>query len=197
MKEMWNERYAQESYIYGTAPNEFFKRQIDRLTPGRLLLPAEGEGRNAVYAASRGWEVVACDYSEAGKKKAMQLAERKGVAISYEVGDFGKMELEPESFDAAGLLFAHFTADFRPAYHRKVVEALKPGGWIILEAFSKSQLGRNSGGPKDLATLISKTELQNEFNGLSGLEITEEEVALSEGDYHCGMASVVRMLGRK
>ena len=87
MKDFWNQRYAEEEYAYGTEPNAFFKAQLDQRTPGRLLLPAEGEGRNAVYAALKGWDVVAFDQSESGKTKAMKLAHQAGVAVSYLVED--------------------------------------------------------------------------------------------------------------
>ena len=56
MKEFWDTRYAEIDFAYGKTPNTFFKDSIDKLTPGKLLLPADGEGRNAVYAATKGWD---------------------------------------------------------------------------------------------------------------------------------------------
>lgn len=77
MSQFWNERYSQAEYVYGETPNVFFAAQLDKLSAGTIILPCEGEGRNAVYAASQGWEVKAFDASEAGQKKALLLAEKK------------------------------------------------------------------------------------------------------------------------
>ena len=80
MKQFWDERYGDDEYAYGTKPNTWFAEQLARMAQGRLLLPAEGEGRNAVYAAKLGWEVTAFDISAAGRDKAMRLAEKHGAA---------------------------------------------------------------------------------------------------------------------
>tara|TARA_X000000950_G_scaffold260222_1_gene329392 strand:+ start:219 stop:527 length:309 start_codon:yes stop_codon:yes gene_type:complete len=86
MKEFWDARYAQETYVYGKEPNNYFKKTLNLLKPGKILLPAEGEGRNAVHAASLGWEVFAYDFSEFAYKKAMKLAREKEVSINYQIG---------------------------------------------------------------------------------------------------------------
>ena len=197
MKDFWNERYAATDYVYGDEPNVFFKHQLDLLMPGKILLPAEGEGRNAVYAASMGWHVTACDFSEEGQKKAEKLALSKGVTIDYRLAEFGELIIAPEYFDCIGLVFAHFTTDTRALYHKRIIRALKPGGTIILEAFAKKQLGKPSGGPKNLDTLFSEEELRKEFASLSFLDITNAEVVLQEGEFHRGPASVIRLVGKK
>ena len=140
MQEFWNERYSQEEMIYGSEPNEFYKEQLAKLKPGKLLLPAEGEGRNAVYAAAHGWKVEAFDYSEAGQAKAKQLAQKQGIKLKYEVADASTFEAKPNSFDAVALIYAHFPVALRYTLHRKVVQWLKPGGTLILEAFHPTQL---------------------------------------------------------
>jgi SAM-dependent methyltransferase len=197
MKEFWNQRYASPAYTYGTEPNAFFKHKLDQLRPGKLLLPAEGEGRNAVYAASRGWEVTACDYSEQGKNIAELMAASRHVKIAYHVAELGGMAFIPAYFDCVGLVFAHFTPDLRPLYHQKILHALKPGGAIILEGFSEKQLGKSSGGPKSLDMLFSEKELLSDFGELSMLEISEEAIVLAEGAFHQGPASVIRLFGQK
>lgn len=197
MKEFWNERYRSEDYVYGTQPNTFFKEQLDKLSPGRILLPAEGEGRNAVYAARRGWQVTAVDISEAGRDKALRLAAQTEVQISYLVGSFGETELEVAAFDCIGLVFAHFPPDHRLLYHQKVIQLLKPGGTLILEGFSKEQMAYQSGGPRNEAMLFSVSELQEEFAALTELNIRQELIELREGAYHEGPASVVRLTGKK
>ncbi len=197
MQDFWNKRYAEPAYAYGTDPNQFFKSQLDLLKPGRLFLPAEGEGRNAVYAILQGWEVIACDQSEEGMRKAEQLAARYGASIDYRVAEFGEMILAPNYFDCVALIYAHFPADKRRLYHKKAVNTLEPGGTLILEGFSKEQTGKPSGGPQNPDMLFSEAELRAEFAGLSFLKITSEEVELAEGEFHRGLASVVRLVGVK
>jgi len=197
MKEFWNQRFRSEAYVYGTIPNVFFKEQLDKLQPGHLLLPAEGEGRNAVYAAQQGWEVTAVDISEAGRDKALRLAQIKGVEIEYHLGSFGERDLPISHFDCIGLVFAHFPPNMRIAFHQKVIQLLKPGGTLILEGFSKEQLSYQSGGPKKEAILFSVSELKKEFSNLAEIEANQKLIELKEGTFHEGTASVVRFVGRK
>ncbi len=196
MSNFWNERYSKPEYIYGTEPNGFFKNYIDNHPPGKLLLPCEGEGRNAVYAASRGWNVTAFDSSFRGRHKALQLAQNKNVQIQYDV-----MAVEDympvDKFDLIALIFAHFYPNVWKIFLKKLIESLNAGGVLLIEAFNKSQLGNNSGGPKEPELLLSKQELKSNFTMLS-LELLEDaQVFLDEGSYHQGKANVVRMIARK
>lgn len=197
MKTFWDERFSAIEYIYGENPNAFFAEQMVKLKPGKLLLPCEGEGRNAVYAAELGWEVDAFDQSEAGYTKAMNLAERKGVNIHYQLGDWFELTYPLASFDAIALVFAHLPEPLRRAGHRHLLSFLKPGGVLILEGFNKAQLQFNSGGPRDLQMLFAPAELREDFEGLDILELEEKEVELDEGAYHRGRAAVIRLVGRK
>ncbi len=197
MKDFWNQRYASGAYAFGAEPNVFFKTQIDKLKSGKILMPADGEGRNGVYAATKNWEVVCCDESEEGKRKANQLAASKNVTIDYRIADFGELLLEADYFDCVGLVYAHFPLEKRALFHQKAIRALKPGGTIILEGFSKNQLGNPSGGPKSLDMLFSEEELKSDFRELSMLNIREEETTLDEGPFHQGKAAVIRLVGKK
>ena len=134
MKEMWDERYSQEAYAYGEEPNAFFKACIDQLpAPGRILLPAEGEGRNAVYAARQGWKVDAFDISAAGREKASRLAARFGVHIDYQVADYENARIDTGAYDAIALIFAHIHES-----HRRLASAIASGGRVILEAYGRA-----------------------------------------------------------
>jgi 2-polyprenyl-3-methyl-5-hydroxy-6-metoxy-1,4-benzoquinol methylase len=113
LKDQWNQRYGQDEFIYGTAPNEFFKTQLDLLAPGKILLPAEGQGRNAVYAAVKGWQVTAVDISEKGRAKAMEHAKMNTVDFDYLISEFGEMEFHDNIFDAAALIFFHIPSGQR------------------------------------------------------------------------------------
>lgn len=200
--DFWNERFGSAEYIYGKEPNAYLKTSLKNLTPGKILFPAEGEGRNAVYAAGIGWETHAFDPSVSGQKKALQLAEWNKVKIDYHLADVEEVEYPAENFDAIVLIYAHFHKDLRREYHRKLSQYLKKGGYIILEAFStlhqKNQKNNpRAGGPKSLDMLYSLEEIKQDFPSFSFLESLETAVELKEGNYHLGQAHVVRILAQK
>lgn len=198
MISFWNERYRSEKYVYGKLPNVFLKGELERIsTKGKLLLPAEGEGRNAAYAASIGWDVTAFDPSEEGKIKAMKLAEKIGVSYTYELFGYQEIPYEAESFDVIGLTFAHMPPELRKVIHAKYVQLLKPGGTLIMEAFSKEQINYNTGGPQQIDMLFSTNELMDDFKAL---QISKIEIAietLNEGEFHQGAASVIQLVASK
>lgn len=202
MSEFWNHRYQSEIFAYGTDPNVFFKEHIDQLSPGKLLLPAEGEGRNAVYAAGLGWEVAAFDISEEGRRKAMKLAGINQVEIDYHVSDWQNVSYPMEAFDALALIFVHLPSGQRFLFHEKMQKYLKPGGIIIVEAFSKNHLAYNqvnekAGGPRDVDMLYSVDEIKADFRTYDFLLAEEKIVTLAEGEFHRGPSSVIRFVGRK
>ncbi|WP_041617321.1 methyltransferase domain-containing protein [Spirosoma linguale] len=198
----WEERYRQEAYAFGIAPNAYFQQQIDKLVPGAILLAAEGEGRNAVYAAKLDWDVSAFDISQEGQKKALRLAEQNGVTMTYQVGELPDLQYRKGQFDACALIYAHFPAAIRAQYHRLLDSYVRVGGIIILEAFSKNHLAyrlnnTNVGGPTDLANLISMEDIRADFANYGVIELVEEVINLNEGLYHRGQGAVTRFVGRK
>ncbi|MFT4662788.1 MAG: 2-polyprenyl-3-methyl-5-hydroxy-6-metoxy-1,4-benzoquinol methylase [Patiriisocius sp.] len=197
MKDIWDERFGAKEYAFGREPNAFFKKELDKLPKGKLLLPAEGEGRNAVYAASKGWEVVAFDTSVEGLRKAQKLAERAKVSIDYRKADLEDFRTELGSFDCLALIYAHMPFSNRQKIHKRLINYLKEGGVILLEGFSKNQLSKKSGGPQSEFLLFSEAEIKEDFEEISELNIQEVETKLSEGKLHKGEASVIRMIGIK
>jgi 2-polyprenyl-3-methyl-5-hydroxy-6-metoxy-1,4-benzoquinol methylase len=197
MKQFWNQRYEQAEYVYGVEPNGFFRAFIESTSPAKLLLPAEGEGRNAVFAASKGWQVDAFDYSESGRQKALALAERHDVQINYFIASYDDVALTENSYDVIALIYAHMPSQIRQQVHRKLLSYLKPGGVLLLEAFSKEQLQNQSGGPKNLAMLYSHDTLAEDFNGMNIVERSQDILSLDEGAHHRGKASVVRLIATK
>ncbi|AWH84181.1 SAM-dependent methyltransferase [Flavobacterium album] len=200
--ERWDERYNAEEFAYGETPNNYFKEQLEKLQPGRILFPAEGEGRNAVFAARNGWKVSAFDISAIGKDKARHLAAKHHVEIDYKVGELPNLQYAPAEFDAIALIYAHFPAEIKSSYHKALDTLLRSGGIIIFEAFSKKHLeylaiDEKVGGPKDIAMLFSIEEIQSDFPNYDFIELTETEIELSEGIYHNGKGSVLRFVARK
>lgn len=198
----WDERYSNEEFAYGTAPNNYLKEQLQKLSPASILFAAEGEGRNAVYAATLGWQAAAFDISAEGQKKAQQLANANRVQIDYRVGELDTLGFVPAQFDAIALIYAHFPATIKSAMHRSLDTYLRSGGVVIFEAFSKKHLdyvtkNERVGGPKDLAQLFSIEEVQADFANYDFTELAETEIELNEGAYHNGTGSVIRFVARK
>jgi hypothetical protein len=197
MKDFWNQRYLDSEYAYGVEPNRFLKEQLSTISKGKTLFPAEGEGRNAVYAAQQGFEVFAFDSSIEGKKKAVILAEKQKVTIEYNVTELDTLNYPENYFDTLILIFAHFPSEIRKQYHQKLLSYLKPNGSIIFEAFSKEQIHLNSGGPKQIEMLFSEEEIRTEFPNIDFVQLETVEVNIDEGPFHQGRANVVRFLGTK
>jgi hypothetical protein len=196
-KEQWNTRYIADEYIYGTEPNEYLRKFLDRSNSGRILFPAEGEGRNAVYAAMKGWQADAFDQSEAGRDKALRLAAEKKVNIHYFIQSLEDWEPIESTYDCISLIFVHLPPPLRIEVHNKVIAALKPGGILLLEAFTSNQLPRTSGGPKNSELLFDAKDIGADFAEMKTLEFSETQVILDEGPLHQGLADVVRLMAKK
>lgn len=203
MKDFWNERYKEKNFAYGKTPNVFFKETLDNLNlSGKILLPAEGEGRNAVYAAKKGLQVLAFDISAEGKNKALHLADLENVKIDYKVGELDQLNLEENSFDALALIYAHFPENIKDKLHKDLAALVKPNGYVILEGFSKKNLKLREknpqvGGPGKEAMLFSEQEIKNSFQNFEIIQLEEIEVVLNEGNFHNGLASLIRFVGKK
>lgn len=198
----WNERYRDEAFAYGEEPNSYLKEQLVKLPIGTILFPAEGEGRNAVFAATLGWNVSAFDISQEGKNKAMLLAEKNKATIDYQVGSLEELKFEEGQFDAIALIYAHFPAKIKSEYHKQFDRFLKKKGTLIFESFSKKHIdyvnaNEQVGGPKDIDSLFSIEEIKADFPNYTFLELVEQEIELHEGLYHNGRGSVIRFVGQK
>lgn len=196
-KSFWNNRYSEQEFIYGEAPNEFLVQQLDQLKAGSALFVAEGEGRNAVYAAKKGWQVEAFDYAEAGQIKAKQLALSNKVSIDYHIASYDNFEPKNAHFDVIALIYNHTDSQTRSTFNQKLIDYLKPGGVIIMEQFSTKQLGRDSGGPKNTDMLMDIATAKEEFHQFEVMLLEEKVINLREGKYHEGEAVVIRMVAKK
>jgi 2-polyprenyl-3-methyl-5-hydroxy-6-metoxy-1,4-benzoquinol methylase len=194
--EFWDERYSEDNYVYGTEPNEFFAKQIDNLRPGKILMLGEGEGRNAVYAASKGWKVDAVDFSGKAREKALALAEEKGVSINYTLSKLEEFRPQ-DSYDAVGIIYIHLSKDVNKIVHKTASDALKTGGRILMQVYDKEQLGRSTGGPQNYDALFSVEEIENNFAGMIPEILMKKIIHVNEGKYHSGEAAVIDGVGIK
>jgi SAM-dependent methyltransferase len=193
----WDERYGAVALAYGSEPNRWLAAQAPRIRPGgRVLSLGEGEGRNAVWLASHGFSVVAVDASGVGLAKARRLATERGVAIDTVVADLRSYRPALASYDAVVSIFVHLPPTIRSAVHAAGEAALRPGGVLVMEAFTPRQLAFGSGGPRQAALLYEPATLRADFAGVEWEALDEIEVELDEGPFHQGRAAVVRGLGR-
>ena len=196
--EFWNTRYAQPGYAYGTEPNAFLVSRKDYLRAGmKALAVADGEGRNGVWLAQQGLEVLSVDASGVGLQKARELATDRGVKIRTEQVDLTTWQWPEAAFDVIAAIFIHFPPEVRARMHRMMFKALRPGGILILEAFTPEQLQYKSGGPPVFEMLYTAEMLRVDFAGGEVIELEESIADLAEGKYHRGPAAVVRLVLRR
>jgi SAM-dependent methyltransferase len=197
MQKFWEQKFADEQYKYGKEPNDFFRQTLDSLLPGKILLPGEGEGRNAVYAARRGWNVDAVDFTNNGKDKALRLAKEQNVNINYYVEDITDCTPKKEHYDAVSLIFLHLPQEATKKLYQKLTRSLKPGGMFFFQLYSKEQINFQTGGPKSPEMLYNIDELKNYLKDMKTIVLNKHERLIHEGDMHFGKASVIDYVGKK
>lgn len=186
----WNQLYSNPHYMFGENPNEYLVDKLATLPAGKILLPGDGEGRNAVYCAQQDWETHAFDISEIGKIKADALAQKNQVSIHFEVSNVPELNYPSQSFDAIALIFCHFTPETRRDYHQKLLTYLKPGGFVILEGFSRSD--------SELMDIrFNLNELKKDFESLEMIESNDFYHLLHEGMVIQGEQKVIQLFARK
>jgi SAM-dependent methyltransferase len=197
-RELWDKRYAAGQHLFGEEPSNFLRGQAYRLRAGmKALSVADGQGRNGVWLAEMGLDVLAVDISPIALEQSRELAHKRGVRIRTEAANLVTWKCPLASFDVVVEISVHFPGTIRTQVHQSLAGALKPGGLYLLEAFHERQSGRTSGGPKDPDMLSSMEKLRSDFQDLELLELLEGTIVLDEGPKHQGEAWVVRMVGRK
>ena len=193
VQQMWNERYGAKEYVFGIEPNDFLREQALKLQPGRVLSLGEGEGRNAVWLATQGFDVWSVDVSPIGVDKTLKLAESHGVTVHASVGDLADYVIVPTSWDVIISIFAHTPPLIRRRIHQQVVKGLRLGGVYILEAYTPAQIAFGTGGPKDPSLMPTAELLANELSGLQFDLLHELTRDVVEGSFHTGQAAVVQV----
>ena len=196
---MWNERFGRPEPVYGEVPNCYLREQaVRRLTSDmKVLVPGDGYGRNGLWLARQGHTVTTVDISPVGVERSRKTAAATGISATILLADLTSWEWPLSEFDAVASIFLHLVSDERPRIHTHMLEALKPGGIIILEAFSPAQLAFTSGGPKQIDMLYTSEILRLDFKDAEVVELAESVVDLEEGRMHSGKGAVVRGVLRK
>ncbi len=193
----WNVRYHSPDYVYGKEPNAFLVESEPWLKGKNVLCVADGEGRNGVWLASKGYVVTSIDYSSEGLQKARNLAGKNGVEVTTLCADLLEVELVPETYNGIIIMYSHFVENEATRLFEKYKKALRQDGTIIFEAFSKNQMGKDSGGPKNIDLLYDPHFICESFSEFNIIYCKEQSVVLAEGTLHQGEASVIRLVAQK
>lgn len=197
----WDERYNKADFHYGTEPNDFLRDHAHTLLSSqskpRVICLADGEGRNSVYLAQLGADVVALDISAVGLAKAEQLAGQRNTAITTQLADLGSVMLPNEAYDGVVMIFCHIPPSLRPNMYEQIRKSLKPGGWFLAECYTRAQLGRGTGGPASADLMVELAELEHEFSGFRIAHRAELVRLIHEGDGHTGAGAVCQFIALK
>lgn len=195
----WQERFAAPGYRFGKKPNEFLvscKPLLPRA--GKALAVADGEGRNGVWLARQGLDVVSADFSPAAQDKARALATEHGVNVTFVEADAHAWDYPENAFDVVVDIFTQFSAPAdRARKWAGMRKALKRGGLLIVQGYTPKQLQHGTGGPKQIENLYTRELLESAFGDYSDVRITEEERELQEGPGHSGMSAFIGLTARK
>jgi cyclopropane fatty-acyl-phospholipid synthase-like methyltransferase len=198
-KDRWAQRFSSPDYVFGKEPNAFLKAQAHRLRPGQSALSiADGEGRNGVWLAQQGLDVLAIDITPAALAKARALAAERGVRLRTELADITSWKWPTDAFDVVVAIFIQVvTPAERPKFFANVKAALKPGGLLLMQGYRPEQLNYRTGGPPDAERLYTRAILEAGFGDMAELDIREHDSAIAEGTAHVGMSALIDLVARK
>jgi len=197
-QERWETRYRPPDYLFGREPNAFLKNQAHRLRVGQTALSvADGEGRNGVWLAEQGLDVLTVDFSATALAKAQALARERGVRIASEVADLNSWRWPKATFDVIAAIFIHFAGAERDMFFANLKAALKPGGLLLMESYRPAQLNYRTGGPPDAERMYTRDLLKAAFNDFAEVDIREYDSVVSEGTAHVGMSALIDLVGKK
>jgi SAM-dependent methyltransferase len=197
--ERWESRFAAPEYLFGTAPNAFVKSQAHRLEPGQKALAlADGEGRNGVWLAELGLDVLSLDFSANALRKARALAALRRVDLRFQQVDLATWPWPTAEFDVIVAIFIQFAdPPFRQRIFDGIKTALKPGGLLLMQGYRPEQLEYRTGGPSQIENLYTRALLKDSFSDFASVEINEHDSMVDEGGGHAGMSALIDFVGRK
>jgi SAM-dependent methyltransferase len=197
--ERWQSRFGVPEYIFGKAPNAFLKSQARRLTKhGKALSVADGEGRNGVWLAEQGFDVLAIDFSPTALEKSRALAAERGAKLRTELADVTAWHWPENNFDVVAVIFTQFVApEERSAFFKNIKRAPKPGGVLLMQGYRPEQLTYKTGGPSNPTQLYTRALLHEAFGDMADLEIREHDSLIGEGTAHVGMSALIDLVAIK
>jgi cyclopropane fatty-acyl-phospholipid synthase-like methyltransferase len=196
----WNQRFSQPGYLFGTEPNIFLASQVQLLKPGmRALSLADGEGRNSIWLAQQGLQVDAVEIAGVAVDKARRLAQERGVTkVDFHRASLLDWDMGRERYDLVAAIFIQFLSpDQRPGVFRRIVEALKPGGHLVMQGYTPKQVEYKTGGPPLAENMYTEELLRESFAELEIVHLHAYEAHLAEGTAHLGWSALIDLVGRK
>ncbi len=195
----WDDRFSQPEYLFGTKPADFLTRHIHFLAPcSRVLCIADGEGRNSVWLAGQGMQVVAMDGSVVALDKARALARTAKVSVDYRQGDVTRWDWDGAQYDVlVGIFFQFLGPDARQQVFAGLHRALKPGGLLMLHGYAPRQVGYGTGGPPHVENMYDLALLNEAFGGYDMLYEADYDADVDEGRGHSGRSALVDFIARK
>jgi SAM-dependent methyltransferase len=197
--ERWEGRYRAPGYAFGKEPN-YFLAACRTLLPrsGKALAVADGEGRNGIWLAEQGLDVLSIDFSPSAQEKARALAKQRGVSLTIAPADVHTWDYPDAAFDVVVEIFTQFSSPAERAQKwAGMRKALKPGGLLIIQGYTPKQLQYGTGGPKQVENLYTRAMLAAAFGDLRDVAIVEEELEIHEGTSHGGMSAVINLTARR
>jgi SAM-dependent methyltransferase len=196
---MWDERYSIDDYLFGTEPADFLVAHAHVIeVPSRVLVVADGEGRNSVYLAQLGHDVLAMDASPVGVAKARQLAAERQVTVEFQVADIMTWEWTPDAHDAVVAIFIQFlTPDQRPAVFDGMQRTLRPGGRLLLHGYRPEQVALGTGGPPDPTHMYTEEMLRDAFGAMDIERLESHDAVIEEGVGHSGGSALIDLIATK
>lgn len=194
---MWDERYESDEYAYGTEPNDFLAKNYHDIPKGKVLNLAEGEGRNAVFLAKKGYSVTAVDASKVGLKKAENLAKENNVEIELIHADLTEFDIKENTWDGIISIFCPLPQAIRRNVHQRAVMGLKLDGVFLLEAYTPEQIKYKTGGGNAIDVMTTKDSILSDLEGMHFIHVEELEREVIEGQYHTGLGAVLQTIAKK
>ena len=198
--QFWNERFDKAEFIFGKEPNEYLVEQTQKyLKPkDKVLCIADGEGRNGVWLAKQGIQVIGFDASDIALSKAKQFAKENQVEVEYAFSDTDSFDWQANTYDAVIAIFIQFAdPQMRERIFQKTYEALKPGGIFILQGYTPKQLEYKTGGPSLIEHLYTEEMIRDLIKEFEILDLCCYEKELNEGARHAGMSALLGLVARK
>jgi len=196
---MWDERYAGDDYLFGIQPNAFLAAQHALFEPGlNCLAVADGEGRNGVWLAQQGLQVLSIDASGVAQEKAKKLALHRGVQVNFEQADLTRWHWGEDRFDIVVAIFIQFSSpQLREQMFADIKRCIKPGGLLLLQGYTPRQLEYKTGGPPMAENMYTEALLRNAFSEMTWLHFAEHDQVINEGVGHSGMSALIDLVVRK
>jgi len=173
----WDARYAASTTpVWHVEPNVWVREVAEPLAPGRAVDVAAGEGRHAIWLATRGWQVDAVDFSGVGLERGRVLSGERGVAhlITWRIADVVHEPPAPGAYDLAVVAYLHLEPDALHSALRGAAASIAPGGTLLVVGHDAANLADGVGGPQDPRVLYAPDDVVAHLAG-TGLTVETAE----------------------